>query len=176
MGLSPGRRQAIIWTNAGILLIGPLGTNFSEVLIEIHIFSFKKMRLKVSSAKWRPFCFGLNVLKTLITYDKLSSRLYVHITLRQDVTWFMKLLYVHITPSISLLFYECVKAWFVWIWNLSCTTSLGWRHMRVIASHFASNSYLFNILVRLTTKIKIKLPITGLARGMWEVFPCHDVM
>ena len=28
-GLSPGRRQAIIWTNAGILLIGPLGTNFS---------------------------------------------------------------------------------------------------------------------------------------------------
>ena len=33
-GLSPGRRQAIIWTNAGILLIGPLGTNFSEILIE----------------------------------------------------------------------------------------------------------------------------------------------
>ena len=32
-GLSPGRRQAIIWTNAGILLIGPLGTNFSEILI-----------------------------------------------------------------------------------------------------------------------------------------------
>ena len=30
-GLSPGRRQAIIWTNAGILLIGPLGTNFSEI-------------------------------------------------------------------------------------------------------------------------------------------------
>ena len=33
--LSPDRRQAIIWTNAGILLIGPLGTNFSEILIEI---------------------------------------------------------------------------------------------------------------------------------------------
>ena len=30
-GLSPGRRQAIIWTNAGILLIGPLETNFSEI-------------------------------------------------------------------------------------------------------------------------------------------------
>ena len=27
-GLSPGRRQAITWTNAGILLIGPLGTNW----------------------------------------------------------------------------------------------------------------------------------------------------
>ena len=61
-GLSPGRRQAIIWTNAGILLIGPLGTNFSEILAEIITFSFKKMYLKVSSAKWRPFCHGLNVL------------------------------------------------------------------------------------------------------------------
>ena len=62
-GLSPGRRQAIIWTNAGILFIGPPGPpNFSEILIEILTFSFKKMRLKVSSAKWRPFCLGLNVL------------------------------------------------------------------------------------------------------------------
>ena len=37
-GLSPYRRQAIIWTNVGILLIGPLGTNFSETLIGIYIF------------------------------------------------------------------------------------------------------------------------------------------
>ena len=61
-GLSPGRRQAIIWTNAGILLIRPLGTNFSEMLIEILTFIFMKMRLKVSSAKWRPFRLGHNVL------------------------------------------------------------------------------------------------------------------
>ena len=65
-GLSPERRQAIIWTNAGLLLIGPLGTNFSEFLVEILIFSFKKMLLKVSSAKRRPFCLGLNVLNTRI--------------------------------------------------------------------------------------------------------------
>ena len=64
-GLSPGRRQAIIWTNAGILLIGPLGTNFIEILIEIHTFSFKKMHLKMSSAKWRLFCLGPNVLSLL---------------------------------------------------------------------------------------------------------------
>ena len=61
-GLSPDRRQAIIWTNAGLLLIRPTGTNFSEILIEILIFSFKKMRLKLSSANRRPFCLGLNVL------------------------------------------------------------------------------------------------------------------
>ena len=51
-GLSPDRRHAIIWTNAGILLIWTLGTNFSEILSEIHTFSFKKMHLKMSSAKW----------------------------------------------------------------------------------------------------------------------------
>ena len=65
-GLSPGRRQAIIWTNAGILLIGPLGTNFIEILIGIQAFSFKKMHLKMPSAKWRPFCLGLNVLKVCL--------------------------------------------------------------------------------------------------------------
>ena len=62
-GLSPRRRQAIIRTNAGILLIGPLGTNFSKILIEIQIFSIKEMQLKMSSAKWCPFCLGLNELK-----------------------------------------------------------------------------------------------------------------
>ena len=62
-GLSPDRRQAIIWTNAGILLIGPLGTNFSEISIKIITFSFKKMLSKVSSGKRRPSCLGLNVLR-----------------------------------------------------------------------------------------------------------------
>ena len=61
-GLAPHRHQAIIWTNAGILLIGPLRTNFIEIFIEIYIFSFKKMHLKLSSVKRRPFCLGLNVL------------------------------------------------------------------------------------------------------------------
>ena len=61
-GLSPERRQAIIWTNAGILLIGPLGTNSSEILIEIQTFSLKKIRFKMSSAKCGSFHLGLNVL------------------------------------------------------------------------------------------------------------------
>ena len=42
-GLSPRRHQAIIWTNAGILLIGPLGTNLSEISIKIYALSFKEM-------------------------------------------------------------------------------------------------------------------------------------
>ena len=90
-GLSPDRRQAIIWTNAGLLLIRPLGTNFSEILIEILTFSFKKIRLKVSSAKRRPFCLGLNVLthwhlrdealKLLIL--KLIQKIYIRIISRE---------------------------------------------------------------------------------------------
>ena len=67
-GLSSGRRQAIIWTNAGILLMGPLGTNFSEIWSEIHSFSFTNMHLKVSSAKWRQ-CIN-------------RATLYIHIMLR----------------------------------------------------------------------------------------------
>ena len=46
-GLVSGRRQAVIWTNAGILLIGPLAANFTEILIVMYTFSFKKMLLKM---------------------------------------------------------------------------------------------------------------------------------
>ena len=73
-GLSPGRRQAIICTNDGILVIGALGTNFSEMLIEIHTFLFKKIHLKMSSEKWRPFCLGLNVLTAGYLWKKMVMR------------------------------------------------------------------------------------------------------
>ena len=49
--LTNGRRQAITWTYVGILFMGPIGTNFSEMLIKIHTFSFKKIHLKMSSGK-----------------------------------------------------------------------------------------------------------------------------
>ena len=65
-GLSPGRRQAITCTNAEVSLIGSLWTNFSEVWIEIPTFSYKKIRFKLSSAKWRPFCVCLNVLRVML--------------------------------------------------------------------------------------------------------------
>ena len=51
-GSSPVLRQAIIWTNAGALFIGPPGTNFREILIKIFTFAFKEMYLKMSSGKW----------------------------------------------------------------------------------------------------------------------------
>ena len=41
-----------------ILSIGPLQTNFSENLIEIHIFAFMKMHLKMSSGKMESILSG----------------------------------------------------------------------------------------------------------------------
>ena len=61
-GLSPIRCQAITWTNADLLSIGPLGTNFSDIWIKCN-FSFMKMYLKMLSATWQPFCPGRDGLK-----------------------------------------------------------------------------------------------------------------
>ena len=67
IALSRGWHQDIIGTNSGILLIGFLERKLSEILIEIHTFSLKKIHLKMSSGKWQPFCLGLNVL-VIVTY------------------------------------------------------------------------------------------------------------
>ena len=58
-GLSPKQRQAIIWTNAGILLIGPLGTTSSRIESEIIDFHSRKCMWK-----WPSFCLCLNLLIT----------------------------------------------------------------------------------------------------------------
>ena len=42
-GLLPVQHQAITWTNADLLKIGPLGTNFSEIWIKIQILTLKKI-------------------------------------------------------------------------------------------------------------------------------------
>ena len=62
-----GRCQAVNWPNAGVLLIGPLVINFSEIFIEIDTFSFKHMHLNMLSGKWGPFCLGLS---TVIFYRR----------------------------------------------------------------------------------------------------------
>ena len=95
-GLSPVRRQAIIWINDEILLVGPLVTNFSEILIEIYTFLFKKRHLKMSSGKRRPFCLGLNALRDFIKFPVISSQNFfqaiarrgdVHRTLGSGLRW-----------------------------------------------------------------------------------------
>ena len=59
-GLSPKRRQAIIWTKVGILLIGPLGTNFSEFNRNSYIFTqentFENVVWEMAAILSRPQC------------------------------------------------------------------------------------------------------------------------
>ena len=96
-GLSPGRRQAIIWTNDGTLQIPTLGTNFSETFSEIHTFKeFKEMHLKMSSGKWQPFCLGLNVLTLLVLWPEYSRK-------PRSILWLLMPLALSIVRSSAVL-------------------------------------------------------------------------
>ena len=89
-GLPPGRCQTIIWTNAGILswlLIGPSGINFNEIFIEIHIFSFKKMHLKMSANLSRPQCVKkLEDTRIIVSCNSLIFIMGIHIQWNLSVT------------------------------------------------------------------------------------------
>ena len=113
-GLSPHRHQAIIWTNAGILLIGPLGTNFSEILLEINTFSLKKMHLKASSAKWRPFCLSLNVLTLSPSQGHSNSRMGSAETDLLYLAWYLRSNY-HCAKMIITIVHKsmCGMLWYI---------------------------------------------------------------
>ena len=64
-GLSLDRRQAIIWTNAGILLIGPLGTKFNETSIFIQENPFETVVWKMAAILPRPQCVNIDKNNTL---------------------------------------------------------------------------------------------------------------
>ena len=57
-GLSPLQCWAIIWTYASVLLIGPLGTKFSEFCIKHNNIHSWQWIWKMSYSKWWPFCLG----------------------------------------------------------------------------------------------------------------------
>ena len=123
-GMSPGRRQAIIWTYAGILLIRTLGTNFSEILSEIYEYSFKKMHLKMSSGNWQPFCLGLNVLnmwlwewnENVIRYIALGASLKLlphHITGRKSCA-----LTSTVYHFLACCLFRSKARNFLWVWGI----------------------------------------------------------
>ena len=71
--------------------------------IEIPTFSFKKMHLKISSAKWRPFCRVLNVLtKTYETIATLTSAKQIGLSFWRGVRygWDTCLAPGHLQPSL----------------------------------------------------------------------------
>ena len=112
-GLSPDRRQAIIWTNDGILSIWPPGTNISEMLSEmlseIHTFSFKKIHFKMSSGKWRP-CW--------LSVSTRSDIRIVHITLqwlRYDTDQMLN------SQRHSISHCDRQEVWCIYLGNADCT-------------------------------------------------------
>ena len=117
-GLSPCRRQAIIWTKAWILWIWPSGTNLSDILIENITFSFTKVYLTMSSAKWLPLCFGLNVL------NGTGNREKKHVYHAEFVIWLVKVcrhkeLFWWTSKSAGIIMfmyvsYVCIKGSGIW--------------------------------------------------------------
>ena len=103
-GLLPGRCQAIIWTNAGILLIGPLGTNCSEIWIEILTFSFKKINVfesvvcEIAAILSQPQCVKTECSLNILTCKKHE----------------LATSYPNVTNILSLWARENI---FSWIWN-----------------------------------------------------------
>ena len=86
--LSPGRRQAIIWTKAGILSNGPLEINFSEIVNGIHLFSLKKNTFenvvwKMVAILFRPQC--VKVSSYLLMYHKRMQGQYIFLSPRHPV-------------------------------------------------------------------------------------------
>ena len=59
---NPFQRQALIWTNHGLLIIRALATKFSKIWIKMQRFSLKKINSEIYFVKYRPFCLRLNVL------------------------------------------------------------------------------------------------------------------
>ena len=161
-GLSPGRRQAIIWTNGAIFLIGPLGTNFSELLIGIQTFSFTKMHLQMSSAKWRPFCLGLNVLycyqrtnviwsRTLCTAELIWYTLKVHILILWNIHDEIDML-TFLNPGLltAILHLHNANKSYLFIYMNSCIYDLieihvGYLFLKMYVSCTGSTAHSFDI-------------------------------
>ena len=138
-GLSPARRQAIIWTNAGILLIEPFGTNFIEIRSKIQNFSFIKMHLKMSSAKWWPFCLDLNVL--IIVNNILLSR---------SIEWIFVMVIAYCTKGTKHLIIKIISG-LASFKGMSLRLSLkckGWKSFWENESHCRSRWYFTYVALR----------------------------
>ena len=132
-GLSPIRRQAIIWTNAVLLSIGPLGTHLSEILIKIQNFSLTKMHLKILSMKWRPFWPGGDEL----TGSEASGNTQCAARFVWDIIGFRQLQFRLLTVlSLALMTLHCFKQ------NLS---------------HFQDNTWTIANLLSINKKIKLTI-------------------
>ena len=71
LGIGAWRRRAVTGTDADLFSTGILRTNL--IWINIEPFTFTKMRLKIPSAKCRPFCSDCNVSNTIVIIDSMEA-------------------------------------------------------------------------------------------------------
>ena len=144
-GLSPGRRQAIIWINVKILLIRSLGTEFSEILIKIDTFSLKKRIWKcrlengghfVSASMCYSQCFKCYRRQTWLDGMTTHNRKICDTTLWTILSFKYHSLSQHIRMNPGLFpsnndsyflvhFYEVYGGHLLWqtlLWHHSCCT------------------------------------------------------
>ena len=128
------RSQAIIKTNAGLLLIGPFfRTNFSDILIKIKYFSLMKMHLKVSCVKRRHFVQSA-MIWLINGSGKSLSPIWSHVTT------------LNLWPGIYLKercahHFNLIKIWFHSVWNCyEMIAILTWNeeYLETIWAHFLS--------------------------------------
>ena len=94
-GLSLVRRQAITWTNDGLLSIGLLETNVSEIWIGILSFSFNKFIWKCRLPEWWWFCPGGDELTKKWNVDMTEMNkfdMYCYLSCIH-VLWFVRISY-----------------------------------------------------------------------------------
>ena len=121
-GLLPVRHQAIVWSNIGLLLKGPLGTSFSAC---------KRMNFKMTSAKWQPFSQSLNVL----TLDALKCAIEKQIYLQ------FALFMLFCNELYTFDYIMCIT--FVWSWcrlvfSISVNKSLVYPCVRILSDYHDS--------------------------------------
>ena len=96
------RRQAITWTNAGLLSVELLGTTLSEIRIGILIFSLKPIFIwNCRLPNWRPFCQGgdeLNLELTNILHTSSPCTLHgVYFNMTEKISAIKGLYYIYLT-------------------------------------------------------------------------------
>ena len=175
-GLSPGRRQAIIWSNAGILLIGTEGRNLSEILIEIHIFSLKNafenivwemaailsrpqcVNMKSNMyAKWRIVaCFASNRYLNhcwFIVYWTRGNTFHWHLKKVQQRSLTKRTLEMSSKILVMLHWYQCVKCCPVTFcntyWYRHVLIHKTW-HEIIKCKLLSAKSYLFTLFLRMS--------------------------
>ena len=135
-GLSPVRGQAITRINSDLLSTECLGTNFNEIWTKIRKFSFTEMRVKLSSAKWRPFCLGLDVQYTLT---------HLWLPWEPQVWYFCEISWTRPYPQRSTRNQIPVENDIALNHTVNNTKSLQWRHMCAMVSKTTGNSTLCSI-------------------------------